>query len=246
MKKKAAEECNFHSVDVHLSDTVSQDDLLQHIHTLNNDNAIHGILVQLPLPKHIDEATVLKAIKFEKDVDGFAAENIGRLAMKGGPRPLSLPCTPAGCIELLKRSNVNPSGLQAVVLGRSNIVGMPVFHMLLALNATVTVCHSRTKNISEHVKRADIVVAAIGQALFVKGDWIKPGAVVIDVGINSVPDPTDKRGYRLVGDVDYDEAKKHASLITPVPGGVGPMTIAMLLKNTVNLARHSVDLAPLE
>jgi len=201
------------------------------------DPKVHAILVQLPLPKHIDEPTVLERIPVEKDVDGFHAMNIGNMALKGGKPPLAIPCTPAGCIELLQRSNVDVSGKDAVVLGRSNIVGMPVAILLQSMNATVTVCHSRTANLKEKVQAADIVVAALGKAEMVRGDWLKPGCVVIDVGINSVEDKTKKAGYRLVGDVCTSEAKEVCSAITPVPGGVGPMTIAMLLKNTIGLAR---------
>lgn len=241
-KKKIAAELEFHTVDVDLPDTVSQEDVLKELQKLNDDPAVHAILVQLPLPKHIDEATVLKAIKVDKDADGFSAENIGNLCLKGGDPPLAIPCTPAGCIELLQRSNVEISGKNAVVIGRSNIVGMPVAAMLMSCDATVTVCHSRTQNMEEIVRKADIVVAAIGKAYFVKGSWLKPGCVVIDVGINSIDDASKKAGYRLVGDVDFDEAKLVASQITPVPGGVGPMTIAMLMKNTLNLARHSAGL----
>jgi 5,10-methylene-tetrahydrofolate dehydrogenase/methenyl tetrahydrofolate cyclohydrolase len=241
-KKKMAAEVDFHTVDVDLPDTVSQADLLKEVEKLNNDPKVHAILVQLPLPKHIDEPTVLKAIKVEKDADGFSAANIGNLCLKGGDPPLAVPCTPAGCIELLQRSNVELSGKKAVVIGRSNIVGMPVSNMLQSCDCTVTVCHSRTKNMKEIVRSADIVVAAIGKAFFVKGDWLKPGCVVIDVGINSVDDATKKAGYRLVGDVDFESAKLVASQITPVPGGVGPMTISMLMKNTLNLARHSIGL----
>lgn len=242
MKKKAAAEVELHAVDVSLPDTVSEEDLLACVEKLNNDPKVHGILVQLPLPKHIDEAAVLKSIRVDKDVDGFSALNIGNLCLRGGDKPLALPCTPAGCIEMLKRSNVNPEGKIAVVLGRSNIVGMPVAQMLQHLNATVTVCHSRTPNMADIVRRADIVVAAVGRPEMVKGSWIKPGAIVIDVGINQKIDPTRKRGYRLVGDVAYDEAKLVASKITPVPGGVGPMTIAMLICNTVRLAKNSLGL----
>ena len=245
MKKKAAAECAFHSVDISLPEDVTQEALEAAVDELNSDPAVHGILVQLPLPKHIDEAAVLKRIQVEKDADGFSAANIGNMCLRGGEPPLALPCTPAGCIELIKRSGVDVSGKDAVVLGRSNIVGMPMAHLLLSMNATVTTCHSRTRDIAAKTAAADIVVAAIGRAEMVKGDWIKPGAVVIDVGINSVDDATKKRGYRLTGDVQFDEAKERAAAITPVPGGVGPMTIAMLLKNTVNLARHSVGLAPL-
>jgi 5,10-methylene-tetrahydrofolate dehydrogenase/methenyl tetrahydrofolate cyclohydrolase len=241
-KKKMAAEVDFHTVDVDLPDTVSQEDLLKEVEKLNNDPAVHGILVQLPLPSHIDEPTILKAITVEKDADGFSALNIGNLCLKGGDPPLAIPCTPAGCIEMLQRSGVEMSGKNAVVIGRSNIVGMPVAALLQSCDATVTVCHSRTKNMADIVRTADIVIAAIGKPFFVKGDWLKPGCVVIDVGINAVDDATKKAGYRLVGDVDFDEAKFVASKITPVPGGVGPMTIAMLLKNTLNLARHNVKL----
>ena len=245
MKKKAAAEVAFHSVDKSFDESVSEAELLQCVSDLNADPEVHGILVQLPLPKHINEATVLEAILVEKDADGFSADNIGNMCLKGGKPPLALPCTPAGCIELLKRSNIEISGKDCVVIGRSNIVGMPVAHLLQSLNGTVTVCHSRTKNLSEHVRRADIVVAAIGSAEMVLGDWIKPGAVVIDVGMNSKPAPETAKGYKLCGDVDFASAKEHASAITPVPGGVGPMTIAMLLKNTLNLARHATGLPPL-
>jgi len=242
MKKKVAAAIGIHSVDVDLPETVTQEDLLKEVDRLNQDPQVHGILVQLPLPDHIDEPTVLKAIVVEKDADGFSALNIGNLCLKGGEPPLAVPCTPAGCIELLQRYGIEISGKDCVVLGRSNIVGMPVAALLQSCNGTVTVCHSRTQNIPEKVKRSDIVIAAIGKANYVKGDWLKPGAVVIDVGINSIDDPSRKQGYRLVGDVDYDECSKVASAITPVPGGVGPMTIIMLMKNTINLARHSINL----
>lgn len=232
----------FHSVDVNLETTVTQDELLSEIDKLNDDPKVHAILVQLPLPDHIDEATILKRIKLEKDADGFLAENIGRVWLKGGDKPMAYPCTPFGVIELLQRSNIEISGKYCVVVGRSNIVGMPVAGLLQNLNGTVTCVHSRTKNMEEHIGRADIVVAAIGKGEFIKGEWLKPGCVVIDVGINSKDDPSKKRGYRLVGDVDYESARKVASAITPVPGGVGPMTIAMLLQNTVGLARQSCGL----
>lgn len=245
-KKKMAAEVGFHNVDITLPDTVTQEALLAEVEKLNADKAVHAILVQLPLPSHIDEATILKAIKVEKDADGFSALNIGNLCLKGGDPPLAIPCTPAGCIELLQRSGVDVAGKDAVVIGRSNIVGMPVASLLQSMNATVTICHSRTKDIKEKVRQADIVVAAIGKADFVKGDWLKPGCVVIDVGINSVDDATKKLGYRLVGDVCTSEAKKVASQITPVPGGVGPMTIALLLKNTVGLARNAHNLPRLQ
>jgi 5,10-methylene-tetrahydrofolate dehydrogenase/methenyl tetrahydrofolate cyclohydrolase len=194
------------------------------------------------LPDHINEARVLSTIQYEKDADGFDARNIGNLWLRGGEPPLAIPCTPAGCIELLQRYDIEISGKECVVLGRSNIVGMPVAALLQSCNGTVTVCHSRTNNIPEVVRRADILIAAIGKAEFVQGDWLKPGVVVIDVGINDKPDPTKKQGYKLVGDVNYDDAVLKASAITPVPGGVGPMTIAMLMKNTVNLCRHALGL----
>ena len=242
MKKKTAAAIGIHSVDVNLPETVSQEALLEAVHRLNDDPHVHGILVQLPLPDHIDEAAVLKAIAVEKDADGFSALNIGNLCLRGGDPPLAVPCTPAGCIELLQRYDVEISGKDCVVVGRSNIVGMPVAALLQSCNGTVTVCHSRTKNIPDKIKQADIVVAAMGKPEYVQGDWLKPGAVVIDVGINSKEDATKKRGYRLVGDVDYEACAKVASAITPVPGGVGPMTIVMLMKNTINLARHSIGL----
>jgi len=245
MKKQRASEVGFHSVDKAFPESVSQEELLECIEELNNDSLVHGILVQLPLPKHIDEPSILKAIKLEKDADGFSATNIGNMVMKGGDTPLALPCTPAGCIELLKRSGVTISGKMAVVLGRSDIVGMPVSQLLQAENATVCVVHSRTKDPATIIRTADIVVAAIGQTEYVRGDWLKPGCVVIDVGMNQKPDPSKKSGSRNVGDVNYDEALPIVSAITPVPGGVGPMTIAMLLKNTVNLARHSCGLGPI-
>jgi len=241
-KKRMAESLGFHSVDRTFAETASEEAVLACVNELNNDPRVHAILVQLPLPKHMDEHRIVSAVKVEKDVDGFSAANIGNLALRGGVPPLAVPCTPAGCIELIQRSGVETSGKEAVVLGRSNIVGMPVAHLLQSMDATVTVCHSRTKDIAAHVKRADIVIAAIGKPEFVKGEWLKPGAVVIDVGINSKEDPRAKRGYRLVGDVDFDSAQRVAGAITPVPGGVGPMTIVMLMKNTLNLARHSIGL----
>lgn len=197
---------------------------------------MHGILVQLPLPKHISEHAVTSAVADEKDVDGFGTTNIGELAKRGG-RPLFVPCTPQGVMELLRVSGVDPAGKEAVVLGRSDIVGSPVSYLLKNADATVTVCHSKTKDLPQILKRADIVVAAIGQPEFVKGEWLKPGAVVIDVGTNYKPDPTKKSGQKLVGDVHFDSAVEVASLITPVPGGVGPMTVAMLLQNVVNSAK---------
>lgn len=245
-KKKAAEEVGFLSVDITLDESISEAELLGEIQKLNLREDIHGILVQLPLPKHISESKVLSSILVSKDVDGFSAENIGNLAIKGGSPPLAVPCTPAGCLMLLQRSGVELAGKHAVVLGRSNIVGMPAALLLLSCDCTVTIVHSRTKNIEDEIRRADVLVAAVGKPEMVRGSWLKPGCVVIDVGINAVEDSSKKTGYRLVGDVCFDEAVSVASQITPVPGGVGPMTIAMLMRNTLNLARHSVDLPRLK
>ena len=235
MKQKACAELGMTSFHHPVPADVSQEDLEKLVKELNADPKVHGILVQLPLPDHLDEERVLNLINIEKDVDGFSPLNIGRLAQKGR-EPLFVPCTPYGCIYLLKEAGVEISGANAVVLGRSNIVGMPAALLLVKENATVTVCHSRTKNIADVVRQADILIAAIGRTEMVKGDWIKPGAAVIDVGMNSKPDATKKKGYRLVGDVDFEAAKEVAGFITPVPGGVGPMTIAMLMANTLRAA----------
>ncbi|MCS6994226.1 MAG: bifunctional methylenetetrahydrofolate dehydrogenase/methenyltetrahydrofolate cyclohydrolase FolD [Anaerolineales bacterium] len=234
-KRKACEELGMGSVHHHLPADVSQEELEKLIKSLNRSKKVNGILVQLPLPAHLDEERILSLISIEKDVDGFSPLNIGRLAQKGR-EPLFVPCTPFGCIYLLEQSGVKIEGANAVVLGRSNIVGMPAALLLIGKNATVTVCHSRTRDLPGVVRQADILIAAIGKAEFVRGEWIKPGAAVIDVGINSKPDETKKSGYRLVGDVNFDEAKEVAGWITPVPGGVGPMTIAMLMKNTLRAA----------
>ncbi|KPI44442.1 C-1-tetrahydrofolate synthase, mitochondrial [Cyphellophora attinorum] len=235
MKLKAAEEANIDCELVHLPTTISEPELVQQINDFNNDPAVHGILVQLPLPKHLSEHTITSAVLDEKDVDGFGGTNIGELAKRGG-KPFFVPCTPQGVMVLLKETGVELKGKNAVVLGRSDIVGSPVSFLLKNADATVTVCHSKTQNIKEIVKGADIVVAAIGQPGFVKGDWLKEGAVVIDVGTNYIPDSTKKSGQRLVGDVDFEPASEVASHITPVPGGVGPMTVAMLMQNVVNSA----------
>ena len=234
-KGKACMELGMGSISEHLPVDISQDDLEKLIKKLNRSKKVHGILVQLPLPGHLNEERVLQLINIEKDVDGFSPINIGRLAQKGR-EPLFVPCTPYGCIYLLEQSGVKIEGSNAVVLGRSNIVGMPAALLLIGKNATVTVCHSRTRDLPGTVRQADILIAAIGKTEMVRGDWIKPGAAVIDVGINAVPDATKKSGQRLVGDVNFAEAKEVAGCITPVPGGVGPMTIAMLMKNTLRAA----------
>jgi 5,10-methylene-tetrahydrofolate dehydrogenase/methenyl tetrahydrofolate cyclohydrolase len=239
-KGKACEELGMNSVSRHLPEDISQEELEKVITELNTDKTVNGILVQLPLPSHLNEERVLQLISIEKDVDGFSPLNIGRLAQKGR-EPLFVPCTPYGCIYLLEQAGVKIEGANAVVLGRSNIVGMPAALLLIGKNATVTVCHSRTKDLPGVVRQADILIAAIGKMEMVRGDWIKPGAAVIDVGINSKPDATKKSGYRLVGDVNYDEAKEVAGFITPVPGGVGPMTIAMLMNNTLRAAKIQQD-----
>ncbi|KAL8752974.1 MAG: hypothetical protein Q9184_005563 [Pyrenodesmia sp. 2 TL-2023] len=240
MKLKAAEEANIICDLVHYDESITEAELLHNITTFNNDPSIHGILVQLPVPKHISEHAVTSAVAEEKDVDGFGARNIGELSKRGG-RPLFTPCTPRGVMVMLKESGVELKGKKAVVLGRSDIVGSPVSSLLRNADATVTVCHSRTQNLPEEVKAADVVIAAIGEPHFVKGDWLKPGAVVIDVGTNFVPDESKKSGQRLVGDVDYESAAQVASKITPVPGGVGPMTVAMLLQNVIDSANTYFD-----
>lgn len=235
MKQKACAELGMTSFHHPVPADITQDELEKLIKQLNADPKVNGILVQLPLPSHLDEERVLQLIGVEKDVDGFSPINIGRLAQRGR-EPLFVPCTPYGCIFLLEKSGVPIEGANAVVLGRSNIVGMPAALLLISRNATVTVCHSRTKDLPGIVRTADILIVAIGKTEFVRGEWIKPGAAVIDVGINSKPDATKKSGHRLVGDVNFDEAKEVAGFITPVPGGVGPMTIAMLMQNTLRAA----------
>ncbi|HOV48630.1 MAG TPA: bifunctional methylenetetrahydrofolate dehydrogenase/methenyltetrahydrofolate cyclohydrolase FolD [Anaerolineae bacterium] len=241
MKRKRCAEVGIYSVGRELPADAPQEQVEALVRELNADPAIHGILVQLPLPGHLDEEAVLNTISLHKDVDGFHPVNIGRLAMKGR-EALFAPCTPAGCIELLDRIGVEIRGKEAVVLGRSNIVGLPVSMLLLKRDATVTICHSRSRDLPAICRRADILVAAVGRAEMVRAEWVKPGAVVIDVGINRVEDPTAKRGYRLVGDVAFEEVQEVAGWITPVPGGVGPMTIAMLLQNTVKGAKRAAGL----
>jgi len=229
-KAKACEQLGYYSEVVRLPAETSQQQLLSLIDRYNSDDKVNGILVQLPLPKHIEEKAIIDAIAVEKDVDGFHPESVGNLMI--GDDTL-LPCTPAGVIELLKRTGNDPAGKHAVVIGRSNIVGKPVAMLLLREHATVTICHSRTPNLPEIAKQADILVAAVGVPKLVKKEWVKPGAVVIDVGVNRLPDG------KLCGDVDFDDVVDTAGWITPVPGGVGPMTITMLMANTLKAAKRS-------
>ncbi|MDJ0757634.1 MAG: bifunctional methylenetetrahydrofolate dehydrogenase/methenyltetrahydrofolate cyclohydrolase FolD [Ardenticatenaceae bacterium] len=235
-KHRACQALGIRSISHELPADISQPKLETIVKELNDDPDVDGILVQLPLPGHIDEEKILSTIDLVKDVDGFHPVNIGRLAMKGR-NPLFIPCTPAGCMRLLAETGVDLNGAEAVVLGRSNIVGLPVALLLQKANATVTIVHSRTRNMESHLRRADVIVAAVGIAELIKGDMIKPGATIIDVGINRQDDPSAKRGYRLVGDVDFNSCLPIAGAITPVPGGVGRMTIAMLMENTLKAAR---------
>ena len=246
-KGRAAKECGFHSLQYDLPDSTSERDLLALIEKLNADPAVHGILVQLPLPKTIDAGRVLEAIAPHKDVDGFHPINVGLAASGQFDRAL-IPCTPAGAMILIDKACEaiarKLDGLEAVILGRSNIVGKPMAQLLLARNCTVTIAHSRTRDLPDVARRADILVAAVGRPEMVRADWVKPGAIVIDVGINRVPaeglDAAGKPKSRLVGDVAFAEASSRAGAITPVPGGVGPMTIAMLMANTLTAARRIV------
>ncbi len=243
-KSKRANECGFLSVKHELPADTDEATLLALVNDLNADDAIHGILVQLPLPGHIDEGKVIQAINPDKDVDGFHFVNVGRLAT-GELGEAFVPCTPAGSMILIERVRGRDlSGLNAVVVGRSNIVGKPMANLLLAANATVTIAHSRTKDLPALCRTADILVAAVGRPEMVKGDWVKPGATVIDVGINRVPAPDKGEGKsRLVGDVAYDDAARVAGVITPVPGGVGPMTISLLMANTLVSACRKAGVA---
>jgi methylenetetrahydrofolate dehydrogenase (NADP+)/methenyltetrahydrofolate cyclohydrolase len=240
-KQKRCAEVGIQSFGHNLPEGASQQEVDGLVAELNANPGVHGILVQLPLPKHLNEEQVLAAVGLDKDVDGFHPVNIGRLSMKGR-EPMFVPCTPSGCIELLDRYNIDIEGKEAVVLGRSNIVGLPVAMLLLHRNATITICHSRTKDLPAVCSKADILIAAVGRPEMVKADWVKSGAAVIDVGINRVDDPEAKRGYRLVGDVDFEAVKEVAGYLTPVPGGVGPMTIAMLLRNTLTSAKRAAGL----
>jgi methylenetetrahydrofolate dehydrogenase (NADP+)/methenyltetrahydrofolate cyclohydrolase len=242
-KKRTAEACGFHSVQHTLAADTAEDEVLELINDLNSDDAIHGILVQLPLPKHLNEQAITQAVAPNKDVDGFHFINIGKLT-SGNTSDAFVPCTPAGCMLMIEdHAGPDLSGLNAVVIGRSNIVGKPMASLLLRANATVTVSHSRTKDLPAVVREADIVVAAVGRANMIKGDWIKPGAVVIDVGINRIETTVDGEAKsRLTGDVDYDGACESAAAVTPVPGGVGPMTIVMLMSNTLRAAKFAAGL----
>jgi len=235
MKRRACEKIGIESVAHVLPTSVSQRDVETAVQDLNDDRKVHGILVQLPLPEHIDEEAVLRSVKLDKDVDGFHPVNIGLLAMKGR-KPYFTPATPTGCMVLLEESDTEIEGANAVVIGRSNIVGLPMALLLMQANATVTMTHSRTRNLPDIVRNADIVVAAIGKPNYVQADWLKPGATVIDVGSNVVDAPETEKGYKYVGDVDFQQAVEVAGAITKVPGGVGPMTITMLLANTIKAA----------
>lgn len=238
-KGKACEAAGMHSVTILLPATTTQSELLAQVDALNADPAIHGILVQMPLPKHLDPDVVIRRIRPDKDVDGFHPVNVGKTLI--GERDGFVPCTPAGVQELLLRSGVETKGADCVIVGRSNIVGKPMMALLVqsgrGANATVTMCHSATRDLAAHVRRADILIVAAGRPGMITGSMIRPGAVVIDVGINRLPDPSAPKGYRIVGDVEFESVREVASRVTPVPGGVGPMTIAMLLKNTVRAAQ---------
>lgn len=238
-KGKACEELGFYSITKTLPESVSEAEVLNLIKEYNEDKNIHGILVQLPLPKHINEENIIESINYKKDVDGFHPINIGRMLI--GVKSF-ISCTPYGVVELLKRCNIDTTGKNVVVIGRSNIVGKPVANLFIqkALNSTVTVCHSYTKNLKEFTLNADIIIAAIGKPFYIKSDMIKEGCVIIDVGINRIPDASKKSGSRLVGDVDYDDCYSKCSKITPVPGGVGLMTIAMLMRNTLDSASGKI------
>lgn len=242
-KGAACEEVGMRGETIRMSATTTQAELEKVVDRLNADARVHGILVQMPLPKQLDSDAILNRINPAKDVDGFHPVNVGRMLV--GDTEGFVPCTPAGVMELLRHYKVQTAGAHAVVIGRSNIVGKPMMALLVqpGTDATVTVCHSRTRDMAEQVRRADIVIAAVGKPRLVTADMVKPGAVVIDVGINRIDDPAHSKGSRIVGDVDFDSVVKVASLITPVPGGVGPMTIAMLLRNTLAAARAQVGVA---
>lgn len=236
MKAKMCEKYGIMSSVIKLPESVDETTLLNEVKSLNNNTNIHGILIQLPLPKHIDEDTILNSVERRKDVDGFHIENVGRLSVNKNPD--FYPCTPHGCLEMLKYYNYEIQGKHAVVVGRSRIVGLPLANLLLQHNATVSICHSRTMDLPSITRTADLLFVACGQAKHIKGNMVKKDAIVVDIGINSIDDPTKKSGYRLVGDVDYDDVVDNVKAITPVPGGVGPMTIAMLLNHTITAAQR--------
>ena len=240
-KERACEKMGVYTETLRMAEDVSQSHVLEAVNGFNSNPDIHGVLVQLPLPRHMDESLILEAVNPEKDVDGFHPMNIGRLVLG---RPKFVACTPAGIIELLQRAGVVLEGKDVVVLGRSNIVGKPLANLLIQrnLNATVTICHTRTKDLGSHTRNADILVAAAGSPQFVTGDMVKKGAVVVDVGVNRVSAPDRDRGYVIVGDVDFESVAQVASALTPVPGGVGPMTVTMLLKNTVQATKEHLRL----
>lgn len=241
-KEKACAELGMKSFEKRLPASASEDDIVRQVSAFNADPAVHGILVQLPLPRGVSETRVIEAISPEKDVDGFTPVNIGRMVIG---QPCFLPCTPHGVIKLIEIAGVKTAGAHAVVVGRSNIVGKPLANLLArkSINATVTVCHTGTRDLAEHTRRADILIACAGVPELIKGDMVKPGACVIDVGVNRVEDPSKAKGWRLVGDVDFTSVKELAGSITPVPGGVGPMTITMLLYNTVESAERTAGKA---
>ena len=240
MKQKKCRELGIFSKLIKFEEDVSENEIIKIIDDLNNDDKINGILIQLPLPKHLNENNILSTVKLSKDVDGFHFENIGRLAVD--KNPLFIPCTPKGCLEILDRYKIELCGKNICILGASAIVGLPLSLLLLYRNATVTICHAKTKNIENITKRADILISACGRTEMVKKDWIKDNCIIIDIGINSKPDTSRKLGYRLVGDVDFNDVKEKAEYITPVPGGVGPMTIAMLMKQTIESAKRENEL----
>ncbi|WP_304225141.1 bifunctional methylenetetrahydrofolate dehydrogenase/methenyltetrahydrofolate cyclohydrolase FolD [Gracilinema caldarium] len=239
-KERALEEAGMASQDIRLPQETSEIELLTIIDKLNQDPQVHGILVQLPLPKHINEDRIITAIEPAKDVDGFHPVSVGNMVLG---RPGFLPCTPHGVLVLLRELSIPTNGAHAVMVGRSNIVGKPLANLLTRrdINATVTVCHTGTRDLADHCRRADILIAAAGRPGLITADMVRPGAAVIDVGVNRVEDPAAKKGYRLVGDVDFEGVKEVASFITPVPGGVGPMTIAMLIQNVVQAAEHRLQ-----
>ena len=233
--KKKCEVCKqigITSIVYNLDVNITNENILNLIEKLNNDNNINGIIIQLPIPSHLNEKSILNKINYSKDIDGFHSENMGNLAMEKR-EPLFIPCTPLGCMTVLKYENIEIKGKVVVIIGKSNIVGLPIALLLLKEGATVIICHIDTVNTKEHVQKADIVISACGQAQMIKKDWIKSGAIIIDIGINYIADKNKKSGYRLVGDVDFDDVKEIAGKITPVPGGIGPMTVAMLMENTL-------------